>query len=130
MYAAILRQALIRVSVTMCLVGAVFFAAPVPAIGAPCDEQIHDCCCGPEDCQCHSLPATGLSESPCSDRGTPALPADSKPLRASSASDSLSPLATEEAVEPTFPADRYPTEHRVRSGPNVARFILCGTLLI
>ena len=124
------RQALIRMSVAMWLVGAVLFAAPVPATAAPCDEQIHDCCCGPEDCQCHSLPSTGMSESPCSDWDTPALPTDSKRLRGTYSSDSISSLATDKAVEPTLPAHRYPTEPRVRSGPHVAQYILCGALLI
>lgn len=124
------RQALIRMSVTMGLVGAVLFTASGPATASPCDEQVHDCCCGPEDCQCHSLPSTGLSEIPCSDVDTPALPTDSKRLRASCFSDSLSLLATDKTVEPTLPAHRHLTEPRVRSGPHVAQYILCGALLI
>ena len=117
-------------SVTMGLVGAVLWAVPIPAISAHCDEQVHDCCCGPEDCQCHSLPSTGLSGSPCSDVDTPALPTDSKRLRGTYSSDSLSLLATDKTVELTLPAHRYLTEPRVRSGPHVAQYILCGALLI
>jgi hypothetical protein len=124
------RRASTRVSVTIWLVGAVLLAAPALATTAPCDEQLHDCCCGPEDCGCHSLPSTGLSESPCSDWDTPALPTASDRLRAPGSSDSISPLATDKAVEPTLPANRYLAEHRSRSGPRVAQYILCGALLI
>jgi hypothetical protein len=117
-------------SVTMWLAGAMLLAVPLPAAPSPCDEPTHDCCCGPGDCKCHTLPATGLSGSPCSDVDPPALPVTAERLQAPCPSDSISPLATDKPAAPTLPANRLLVEYRVRSGPNVAPYILGGALLI